>query len=177
MYNLLNLQRHHGSPAMRASLSLIALLLISTMTARAEPFDIELVVQAGTQSKTAHAEIAALGLKPKPREVLTAKAGTPIQVRWTLTNGATKKTYKNVVVHFVVVKQEKLNQLQVPKLNRGVAAESALTMDFEPKDSTRGAVTFTIETAGLYLIRLETIGAAEGAEGHENFAALDLAVE
>ena len=53
-----------------------------------------------------------------------------------------------------------LGQRNVPKLNMGVAAESALTMDFAPKDATRGALSFTIERPGFYLLRLETRGAA-----------------
>jgi hypothetical protein len=58
-----------------------------------------------------------------------------------------------------------------------VAAESALTMDFNPKDATRGELSFTLERPGFYLLRLETIGAAVGADGQEYFAALDLEVE
>ena len=56
-------------------------------------------------------------------------------------------------------------------------AETALTMDFQPKDQTKGELTFTLDQPGLYLLHLETIGAAVGAEGHEHFAALDLSVQ
>ncbi len=140
-------------------------------------FKIDLKVEVGSASKTVHAETAALGVKPRPREVLQAKARSKIAVRWTLTNADSKKTFKNVVVHFVAVKEEMLGQRNIPKLNKGVAAESALTMDFGPRDATRGELSFTIDTAGSYLVRLETIGAAAGDEGQEYFAALDLAIE
>jgi hypothetical protein len=72
---------------------------------------------------------------------------------------------------------DKVGQTTVPKLNRGVAAESALTMDFRPKESTHGELTFRIDTPGVYLVRVETIGAAVGLEGHEHFATLDVVVE
>src|SRR5436309_3191821 len=80
---------------------------------------------------------------------------------------------RNVIVHVVTVKQERLGQLNVPKLDKGVVAESALTIDFNPKESARGRLRFALETPGIYLVRLETIGVA-GAEGQEYFAALDL---
>jgi len=39
-------------------------------------------------------------------------------------------------------------------------------------------LTFTIDTPGVYLVRLETIGAAgRDPDAHEHFAALDVVVE
>jgi hypothetical protein len=146
-------------------------------TAWGEPFTIDLSVQAGTESKTVHAEVAALGVTPKKREVLHAPAKSPLSVRWVLTNADTAKSFKNVVVHFFAVQEEKLGQINAPKLNKGVAAESALTVDLGPKGSTRGEVTFTIDMPGFYLVRVETIGVAAGAEGQEYFAALDVVIE
>jgi hypothetical protein len=151
--------------------------LLRPGVAAAHHFTIDLKVQAGKASKTASAETAAPGAKPKPRAVLRVRAKTPITARWTMTNADAKTTYKDVLVHFFTVKIDKLGQATVPKLVKGVAAESALTMDFKPKDATRGELTFTIDTPGVYLLRLETIGAAVGADGHEHFAALDLLVE
>ena len=161
-------------PRIRFPALLVLTWLHYPAAARAD-FTIELKAQAGAASKTANAEVAALGVTPKPREVLHAKVGSRISVSWTLTNADAAKTCKDVLVHFVAVKQEKLGQRTVPKLNKGVAAESALRMDFAPKDQTRGALSFTIEQPGAYLLRLETQGA--GAEGEDYFAALDLLVE
>jgi hypothetical protein len=146
--------------------------------ASAHHITIDLKVQADKATKTAAAEIAAPGVKPKSRGVLRVRAGTPITARWTLTNADAKTTYKDVLVHFFTVKIDKVGQATVPKLTRGVAAESALTMDFRPKDATKGGLTFTIDTPGVYLLRLETIGAAgAGPDAHEHFAALDVVVE
>ena len=117
------------------------------------------------------------GVKAKTRAILNVKAGERVKVRWTLTNRHDKATFKNIVIHFFVVKQERIGQQDIPKLNKGVLVESALTMDFEPKDRTKGELTFTIDMPGAYLIRVETIGAAADAEGHEHFAALDLVLE
>jgi hypothetical protein len=146
-------------------------------SAAANHFTIELKVQAGKASATAHAETAALGVQPKKREVLRVKSGDRITVKWRLTNANSKSEFKNVLVHFFTAKEEKLGQKAPPKLNKSVAAESALSMDFKPGDLSRGEMVFTISTPGYYLLRLETIGAAVGEDGHEHFAALDLAVE
>ena len=64
----------------------------------------------------------------------------------------------------------------MPKLDKGVIAESALSMDFGPKDKSEGELSFTIDKPGCYLLRLETIGATAGPAGHEDFAALDVEV-
>jgi hypothetical protein len=145
--------------------------------AAAHHFTIDLKVQADRTGKTVHADTAAVGVKPKERPVLRLKAGSRLVVQWTMTNVDPKAVFKDVVVHFFAVKVDRLGQVIPPKLTKGVAAESALKMDFNPKDATRGELSFTIDTPGIYLLRLETIGAAVGLEGHEHFAALDLVIE
>jgi hypothetical protein len=144
--------------------------------ARADHFTIELRAKAGENTKTAKTDTVVLGDKPKTRGILEARAGQDITVKWTLTCTAKKEEFKDVTVHFFVVKEEKTGQRAVPKLDKDVTAESALTMDFKPKDKSDGELTFKIETPGNYLLRLETLNGA-GAEGHEHFAALDLVVK
>src|SRR5262249_36763235 len=140
-------------------------------------FAFELQVKTAKATKKGTPDIAAVGAKPKSRPVMNAKAGDEIAVKWTLSSTANKGVTKDVTVHLVVVKEEKVGQLAVPKLDKDVAAETAMTMDFKPKDRAKGDVTVTIDKPGAYLVRVETIGAAAGAEGHEHFAALDLVVE
>ncbi len=151
--------------------------LLGGLPARADHLAIDLTARSGKASQTAHAEKVALGVKTKPRGVLEVKAGTPVSVKWTMRNQDAKVTLPNVLVHSFVVKEEKAGQLTVPKLDRNVIAETALTMDFRPSDKNEGELQFTIDKPGVYLLRLETIGAAVGAEGHEHFAALDLVVK
>jgi hypothetical protein len=142
---------------------------------RADHLAIELTVQSAKVSKTAHAEMLALGVKPKARGLLEVKAGDAITVKWVLSSTDAKATVKDVLVHFFVVKEEKAGQAAIPKLDKDVIAESALTVDFKPKDKVEGELSFTIARPGTYLLRLETRGAA-GKDGHEHFAALDLLV-
>jgi hypothetical protein len=159
--------------------AVLVLILFATPAVRAaDEFAIALEARADKASKTAHAEVAGLGLgtAAKPRPVLEVKAGQRVAVKWTLRCTDPKNTYKDVLVHFFAVKEEKAGQQAVPKLDKDVAAESALTMDFKPKDTADGELSLTIAQPGTYLLRLETIGAAVGLEGHEHFAALDLVV-
>jgi hypothetical protein len=151
--------------------------LVSPACARADHFAIDLKVETSSGSRTVHGQAARLGGKSKPRQVLEGAPRKPIAVHWTLTSTETKETFKDVVVHFFVVKEEKTGQEAVPKLDKQVEVESALTMDFKPADKAQGEQTFQIDKPGVYLVRLETVGAAVGGDGHEYFAALDLMVK
>lgn len=140
---------------------------------RAADFAIDLTARAGTTSRSVAA--VAPGAKPPARAVLMAGADTPITLRWTVRNRDKEATVKDVLVHAFVVKEERLDQPNVPKLNKGVAVESALTTDFKAQDRTEGEITFRVSGAGYYLIRLEVKGAAGRGELLA-FAALDLHV-
>jgi hypothetical protein len=143
-------------------------------SAAAEPFAIDLEVRSGKASTTAHAESAAPGAERRERDILAVKAGDPVTVKWKLRSTDPKATVKDVTVHFFAVKEERAGQRAVPKLAKGVVAECALSMDFGPKDKNEGALTFTSDEPGCYLLRLETIGATAGPAGHEDFAACDV---
>jgi hypothetical protein len=142
---------------------------------QADHFAIDLEVQSAKITKTAHAAVLDADAKPVARDVLMVKTGDAITVKWALSNTDPKVAAKDVLVHFFVVKEEKTGQATVPKLTKDLAAESALTMDFQPQDKAEGTVTFAIDKPGSYLVRLETKGAA-GKDGHEQFAAIDLLV-
>lgn len=160
----------------RFLLILISLCGLLASAPAAEPFAIDLEVRSGKVRKTAQAESAAPGAKLKERDVLEIKAGDRVTVKWKLRSTDPKATLKDITVHFFAVKEERPGQRTVPNLNKGVVAESALSMDFSPKDKNEGTLSFTIDEPGCYLFRLETIGATAGQAGHENFAALDVKV-
>jgi hypothetical protein len=157
--------------------ALLCCLLLAAAPARAaEPFAIDLEAKAGKASQTAHVEPAGLETAPKPRPVLEAKAGQRVTVKWTLRCSDPKTTYKDVTVHFFAAHEAKAGQKALPKLDRDAVAETALSMDFKPKDSTEGELSFTLDKPGSYLLRLETIGAATGLGSREAVAALDVVV-
>jgi hypothetical protein len=145
--------------------------------ARADSFTIDLKMETPDTSRTVHAQAVTLGGKPRARLVLDGASGKPFLIHWTLTSTASQETFKDVLVHFFIVKEEKAGQQAVPKLDKQVEAESALTMDFKPGDRAQGEQTLQIDKPGAYLVRLETVGAATGGDGHEYFAALDLIIQ
>ncbi len=141
-----------------------------------EPFIINLTVSAGKASKTVHGEAVSRLTTPKEREVLTIKAGQRVTVQWKFVYNDPKETLKEVTIHFYAARAEKTSQASLPKLDRTVLAETALNMDFTPKETNEGELHFAIDKPGLYLLRVETIGGIAGVGGHEQFAALDVKV-
>jgi len=151
--------------------------VLFTTAARAQEFTIDLDVKTGKMSQTAHAQKFGLGIVPKPRSAVQVRTGERISVKWKLGHGAPNETVKDVTVHFFVVKEDTAGQRVVPPLDKGVVAESALTMDFGPKDKAEGQLNFTIDLPGTYLLRLETMGAAKEEHPQEWFAALDVVAQ
>jgi hypothetical protein len=111
-----------------------------------------------------------------PRATLEVPLGKAITVNWKVTHTA-GGPLKDVVIHFFVVKEEKAGQAAIPKLDRDVIAESALTMDFKPGDKQTAELVMQMDVRGTYLLRIESIGAAVGIGEHEDFAVLDLIVK
>lgn len=153
---------------------LLLTLTAFSNSARADHFAIELEVKDPKASHTAKTETAGLGVKPKPRAVLEVQAGDQVTVKWTLTSTASKDTIKDVLIHFYAVRISKAGDPPPPKLDKDVLLETASTMDFKPKDKSQGELTLKPEKPGVYLLRLETIGASAGTNDHEHFATLDL---
>jgi hypothetical protein len=161
----------------RTMLALAVAGWLASGSARADHFTVKLEVKAGKQAKSATTDTFGLGAKPKERGVFEAKAGQTLTIKWTVESTAKQGMVKDVTIHFFVVKEAKVGQTAIPELDKDVPAEGALTMDFKPKDKSDGEFTVQIDTAGSYLIRVETRGAAVGETGHEHFAALDLVIK
>jgi hypothetical protein len=161
----------------RTLLGSFVLLLGCLAEARADDLTMKLTIAADKSTKTAESEAFGVGTKLKTRGVFKAAAGKTLTVKYTVSSTAGKAVAKDVLVHLFAVKIDKVGQTTIPPLNKDVAAESALTMDFKPKDKAVGELSFTIDTPGVYLLRLETQGAARGVDGHEHVAALDVVIE
>lgn len=151
--------------------------LLGVNGSAAEPFAIDLTVTVGKVNKSVHEESVSPLAKPKDRIVLEAKAGDRIRVKWKFVNVEKQATIKDVTIHFFAVQVDNASQVTLKKLAMGVVAETALNMDFGPKEQNDGELSFVIDKPGLYLLRVETIGAVAGPTGHEEFAALDVRVK
>jgi hypothetical protein len=149
--------------------------LVASGPGRADHFTIDLEVKAANATKTVHAETLGLGVKPKARAVREIQAGDQITIKWTLTSTA-KETVKDVQIQFYAVKIPKPGDAPPPPrdFDKDAILQTALTMDFKPKDKTEGELSLQVDKPGTYLLRLETKGAAVGPDDHEHFATLDL---
>jgi hypothetical protein len=162
---------------MRRPIPFLFAILLGTCVpslGRADDFTIDLKAQAGKKPETAEAKYPLPDMKASPRAVLETVVDAPIGVKWNVRN-TDKATMKDVLVHFFVVKIDKADQQEVPKLTKGVVVESALTMDFKAQDKTEGEMRFTVPNPGRYLLRLELKNAGN-KDGREPFAALELLV-
>jgi hypothetical protein len=147
--------------------------LVAFGPARADHFTIDLEVSAPKANRTVHAETLGLGIKPKPRAVLEIQAGDKITIKWILASTA-KDVVKDVQIQFYAVKIPRPGDPPPPPRDKDAILQTALTMDFKPKDKTEGELSLQVDKPGTYLLRLETKGAAVGPDDHEHFATLDL---
>jgi hypothetical protein len=150
----------------------ISAALVST-AARAEHAKIELEVAGRRGQVTAHVDQTPPEWGKNPRPVLKVRPDEPVKVQFLLTNVYPHKTLENVVVHFFVVRQEKVGQKEIPDLKGDVVLESAFDMDFKPGGKAGQRTTLKIAEPGAYLIRVES---RNTQSDHEHFAAIDLVV-
>jgi hypothetical protein len=141
--------------------------------ARAEHAKIELEVAGRRGQVTAHVDQTPPEWGKNPRPVLKVRPDERVKVQFLLTNIYPHKTLENVVVHFFVVRQEKVGQKEIPDLKGDVVLESAFDMDFKPGGKAGQRTTFKISEPGAYLVRVET---RNTQSDHEHFAAIDLVV-
>ena len=165
---------------MRANLlqMLLLTLAIGLLPGRllAGDFNVSLSVSDGQNSQTGKTE----NDPPKLREVVVRPSmesafGKRCTASFKITNQF-RSAIKDVLVHFYVVRIDKLGQKPPPLEPNEVVIESAQTVDFDPKGSTSGELQFVCDRPGMYLVRIETSGIAE-ATGSENYAAIDLIVK
>lgn len=154
----------------------ICIALWMALPVCADDLKATLELEGSKEKRTAVSESTLKRPRAKPRPVLRATVDESLTVRWKITCSAAKPQ-EEVLVHFYVAREDKPGQEQAPDLKSDrVVVESALTMDFKDKDSAHGTLTFQINKAGVYLVRVEVEG-KETTPLDEPFAALDLEVK
>ena len=149
-------------------------LMGASSSALAEHAKINLDVIAPNGQQTAFVDQTPPASGKNPRPVLKAKVGDPIKVNWMLTNVYPHKTLENVVVHFFVVKVNKVGSKDAPDLNGEMVTETAFEMDFKPGAKAGQKNALKIMEPGVYLVRVET---RQTKSDHEHFSAIDLVIE
>lgn len=146
-------------------------------SSRAEDVELTLGVKSGQRhTQTVFTEHEPSAQQAHPRPVFRAAPGEPLTVSWQAKHDDGKRTFKDVLIHFFVVPEEKVGQSTVPRLGKQVPHEGAVTLDFKPDTQARGEFTLHLDKAGSYLMRVETRGLLDDVQ-HEDYAAMDLVVE
>ena len=153
--------------------ALIIAALAFSSAARAEDFATTLVVSDGVARQEAATQPAKVATAR--RTVMECKAGVVVTAGWKLVSTA-KAPIKDVLVHFYVVKIDRLGQPPPPLDPRQVIVESALTMDFDVGSTTHANLDFRPDHEGIYLVRIEA-EQGTGAESSVSFKDLDLVVK
>ncbi len=159
-----------------ASCVLLVAALFAPSSASASDVEISIDVKAnGLHVRSTRTEIEPSPQKPPARPVCRVKAHEDFVVSWKATNVSKGSTFKDVLIHCVVVPEKEPGQLTMPSL-KDPTQESALTMDFKPGSAASGKFSLAIDEPGAYLLRVETREMLN-THGHEHYAALDLICE
>jgi hypothetical protein len=150
---------------------------LTSLSAVAGDLEIHVGIKVGARDvHTERTDEAPSKVKAQERPVFELGRKERAVLSWRANNGSVSRKFEDVLMHFFVVEEARAGQREVPKLDKGVVYEGALTMDFLPKSMADWQMSLTIPEPGNYLVRVETIGLAP-KEGRERFAAMDLVVK
>lgn len=99
---------------------------------------------------------------------LALKTGDSLNVQWSVLNPDNGGSIPDVTLH--------LSLNRNAKSDADTIYESAIVMDFEPGSKGSAALLIQVPSAGSYVLRIETIGAAAKL-GREYSATIDVKVQ
>ena len=137
----------------RAGALVFGVLLGRCLGAGANDFTINLKVQSGGREQTAMS-----GQSAAP-PAFTAKAKEVVWVQWSVANGASGAALSDITLHVFMDRGDA--RAAAPKPGSKALYESALIQDFEAGVKSSGEFRMPMPEPGIYLVRVETIGAAK----------------
>jgi hypothetical protein len=149
---------------------------LAARNARAEHFDIGLIVRTSQGQAEASWDTAPPEGGLNRRESVTAKVGEEILLEWRMRSEFPHGTMKNVVVRLFVAPEREIGQTELPAADAPHVIDNSFTADYLPHHTGRGHVRFRVMEPGNYLVRLESETTIQ-EHGHEHFGAVDLKVE
>lgn len=157
----------------------MVVVALGPLLARAEHARIDLRVMRldGETGRVAAEERADADQEPpvggvQPRKLFEVKVGEPLLLQFHLTNTYPHGENKGVILRYFVVRVKKVNQKELPPLDKGVVTSGRFKVNFKPKTRVGGArVSFTLPEPGIYLLRVDT---ENTNSDHEHFSAMDL---
>jgi hypothetical protein len=128
-------------------------LLGPCLGAGGNDFTINLKIQSGGREQTA---ISGQSAAPA---TFTAKAKEVVWVQWSAANGAVGTPLSDITLHVFMDRGDA--RAAAPKPGPKALYESALIQDFEAGTKSSGEFRMPMPEAGMYFVRVETIGAAK----------------
>ncbi|MGV3722307.1 MAG: hypothetical protein ACO1SX_15480 [Actinomycetota bacterium] len=162
-----------------AAISLLAfggVLMLGAISARAEHFDIALIVRTSKGQADAGWDTAPPDGGLNERRSVSAAVGEDIELEWRMRSEFPHGTMKNVTVHLFVVPEAQIGQKELPHPDTPRLVNNRFTADYLPHHQAKGLLHFRVTQPGNYLVRIESELTIK-EHGHEHFGAVDLKVE
>jgi len=160
-------------------LFLIALLLAPRVPPRprpappvALPTAIFLTVKTG--GKETRASVQPRQASPAARPVAVLKAGETPSIRWSVRNTHPKNPITNVVVHFLITRQDASGAPIPERPQKGSVVDTVFGTSIRANDVTAGSYETPVEEPGSYLVEVELL---DPQGNRRNYCAVDLTVE
>lgn len=143
--------------------------------AHAAGFQVELKLGDGKITRSQRSKPASSPGQTVHRITLKSSADAPFSATWKVTRTDPAEA-QDALVHFVVVKLDRPGQAVPPLEPARVPIECALNMDFAKDKTAAGTQPFHVDSAGVYLVRIEA-GGDPDKPGQEDYAEIELVVK
>lgn len=152
------------------------LALLGTVPARAEHFDISLIVRTAKGFAESGWDTAPPEGGLNKRQAITAAVGEDIETEWRMRSEFPHGIMKNVTIRMFVAPEKEIGQLELPAADAPRVLDNSFVADYLPKHQAKGLLHFRVLQPGNYLVRIESEW-TQREHGHEHFGAVDLKVE
>lgn len=119
------------------------------------PISIAMTVK--TAAGESRASVAPGKAPVEPRAVAAVKPGEKPQIRWQVRNMHPKLPVRNVVIHFLVTRQEKAGEAVPASSRKGSVMDSVIGTDLSPKQAVSGSQNTALWEPGSYLVEVEIL--------------------
>jgi hypothetical protein len=153
-----------------------AALVYGMLPARAEHFDIDLIVRTSRGQADSGWDTAPPEGGLNERRWVAARAGEDIELEWRMESEFPHGTMKNVIIRLYVAPEATIGQKEVPAASVPRVVDNSFTADYLPHHQAKGLLHFRLTKPGNYLVRIES-NLTIKEHGHEHFGAVDIKVE
>lgn len=111
--------------------------------------------------------------EPSTRPLALIQAGEKPQLRWSVRNNDAKAPVKDIVVHFLILREEAAGEKIAAGLRKGSVLDQVMGTTLRPQAVAGGNYNTAIYEPGFYLVEVEVLD----PDGNRRlYAALDLEV-